>query len=203
MFPVILLAGGQSSRMGEPKGLVSVRGKSWLELQLEALAAAGVKSAVVVLGHGADAYRAKLPWLRDAGVVRGGVALSVVANPKPELGQFSSLQIGVRQVLAVPAAFVLPIDVPAAEPFVWSSLVSALTGAVRVCIPELGERGGHPVLLSQSFIQELAVALPDTPESRLDAWIHREPLSRVARVAVTDRRVTMNMNEPADWKQLG
>ena len=54
---VVVLAAGRSSRMGEPKGLVVVEGRTWIDRQLEAL---GRRRAVLVLGH--DRERYLRPW---------------------------------------------------------------------------------------------------------------------------------------------
>ncbi len=93
-FPLILLTGGQSSRMGEPKGLVDFRGRAWLLEQLSRFKTAGGNRAVLALGYQVEAYFEKIPWLPDTRkrpARRLGLEISTVINPHPEKGQFSSL----------------------------------------------------------------------------------------------------------------
>src|SRR5437879_4674848 len=111
--PLILLAGGRSSRAGEPKGLMEIDGRPWIEHQLEAFAAIGAR-AIVVLGYDADAYRAAL----DRCSFAVEIAVEIAINAAPERGPFSSLQEGARRARG--AAFVLPIDVPCPERTVWT-----------------------------------------------------------------------------------
>ncbi|MBA4392008.1 MAG: hypothetical protein C0407_00480, partial [Desulfobacca sp.] len=65
-FPLILLAGGKSSRMGTPKGLLDYQGNLWLFEQLSRFQAASGKRVVIVLGFHHDQYFEKIPWLRAA-----------------------------------------------------------------------------------------------------------------------------------------
>ncbi len=195
---VVVLAAGRSSRMGEPKGLVRVAGRPWLEVQLEALARAGLARVVVVLGFDRDAYARALPDLARR--------VTVELNPDPDRGPFSSLQHGLGAVAG--GAFVLPVDVPAASPPVWSALAHGLSGggasrgrgpeatprpAYEAAVPTLEGRGGHPVLLAPPLVRRL-LAAPAT--SRLD---HELAASRVIHVAVSDPRIRLNLNRPEDW----
>ena len=50
----ILLAGGESSRMGAPKPLLEWNGQTLIEYQLGQLKEAGIEVTIVVLGHRAD-----------------------------------------------------------------------------------------------------------------------------------------------------
>ena len=179
---VVVLAAGRSSRMGQPKGLVTFRGKPWLVHQLEAALGAGV-SPIFVLGYDAERYRAALA---DVLALPG---VSVVTNPEPSRGPFSSLQCGLGAVGRA-ASFVLPIDVPAPEGSLWPALLAALGDADGV-IPTHEGRGGHPVLLSAALVARLMGA---PPTSRLDAELGA---SRVVRLPVSDPRVRLNWNAPA------
>ena len=189
-----MLAAGRSSRMGEPKGLVAFQGRPWLLAQLDALALAGQR-AVVVLGADRARYLQLLPDLP--------ARATLAYNDDPDRGPFSSLQCGLAARCPGSPVFVLPVDVPAAAPEVWAALYQALQAPARepglgpdAAVPELEGRGGHPVLLAASAAQRLA-GRPSG--SRLDAEL---ALLRVARVAVHDPRVRLNLNAPLDWGKL-
>ncbi len=198
--PLIILAGGKSSRMGEPKGLVLVQGRSWLELQLEAFARAGGSRAILVLGYDAAKYFEALPWLGDGS--RFGIGLKVVVNEAPELGPFSSLRMGLDS-LRSEAAFALPVDVPCAEETVWKILCVSMREGVQACMPVFEGRGGHPVLLSSQFIDHLKKVDLRLPDARLDRQILLLQFDRIVRVEVKDPMVCLNLNAPKDFKNLG
>lgn len=61
----IVLAGGESSRMGRPKALAQYRGETFLDRLIGLYNAAGVQP-VVVLGHGAETIRRGLQRIEEA-----------------------------------------------------------------------------------------------------------------------------------------
>lgn len=191
---LVVLAAGASSRMGEPKGLVVVRGRPWIDRQLDAAQSAGVRRVVVVLGRDRERYLEAVPSLAQRA--------TIAVNHDPDRGPFSSIQCGLRALGAEepPAAFVLPVDVPAASAEVWRALAAALLGdsSVHAAVPVHGGRGGHPVLLSSPLAARL-LSLP--PGDRLDHALGR-PGVAVARVPVADPRVRLNLNRPEDWGTL-
>ena len=98
----IVLAAGESSRMGRPKPLCDFGNRPALELVLDACGRAGLLR-VVVLGHAAQEIQSKVKF--------GGA--KVVVNPNYAKGQTSSLQAGLRALPPNTAAFLLfPADHP-------------------------------------------------------------------------------------------
>jgi CTP:molybdopterin cytidylyltransferase MocA len=177
--------------MGTAKGLVQVRGRPWLELQLDAARTAGVSRAIVVLSRDSEPlYRTAVPCLRDE---------DVVINEDPDRGPFSSLLcgLGAAHPRDRAATFVLPVDVPAARPDVWSALAAALDDGMDAAVPTLSGQGGHPVLLAPAFVSTILSLPADAARTaRLDHLLH---VKRVARVPVDDENVRLNLNTPSDW----
>ncbi len=82
---IVILMAGASRRMGQPKALVTVRGRPLLAHPLDAALSADVDDVILVLGP-------------DHRLVQAGVDTSgarVVVNPAPDRGLSSSLAIGV------------------------------------------------------------------------------------------------------------
>ena len=108
MIPGIVLAAGNSSRMGRPKALLPTgpEGELFLERMIRILLDGGVEEVVVVLGRDADLIRAAVPVA--ARPVR------YVDNPAYEDGQLSSLLAGLAAVDRpdVRAVMVTPVDLP-------------------------------------------------------------------------------------------
>jgi CTP:molybdopterin cytidylyltransferase MocA len=231
-LPLILLAGGKSSRMGIPKGLLDYRGNLWLLEHLRRFKEANGGWVIVVLGFHHEQYFEKIPWLRTAEnqpVHQLGLEISVVINPNPEYGQFSSLQsaisilpirrpcseecsrgLGVgsadprsptpERFFRVPGAFVLPVDVPGPCKIVYQRLLGALEVTTAAVVPRFQLKGGHPVLLSGAFLERLAAVSPASDEARLDLQIKTLPGDQVASVPVDDEGICLNMNFQKEFK---
>src|SRR5437016_2190278 len=84
----VVLAAGSSSRMGRPKALLDAGGRTFLEKVCATVAGAGVQPVLVVLAHDAQEVAAALP--NDC---------VAVPNPNPELGQVSSMALGLEAAL--------------------------------------------------------------------------------------------------------
>lgn len=203
-YPVIIPCGGKSIRMGTPKGLMSVGGRPWIEMQLTQLRNVGVTRAIIVLGYDAEKYLSELPWAQSALLQWSSVndiLVMVVKNPHPELGPFTSLQTAIHHVesLGEPAAFFLPIDVPCPDVQVWRSLVCECEGLAAAVIPSYAQRGGHPVLLSRELMLDLLKVPMDAADARLDLQLHKQ--RHVAYVDVDDPKVGVNINTPKDFEK--
>src|SRR3972149_1942405 len=80
----LLLAGGESPRMGVPKPLLEWGGSTLIEYQLAQLKGPPLDRVVVVLGHRADDV---LPYVRSA-------SAQAVVNELYAEGRASSLRVG-------------------------------------------------------------------------------------------------------------
>ena len=85
MIAAIVLAAGKSERMGTPKALLPLRGRTFLDNILEAISQSSVQKTVVVVGH----HKAEIE-----GHVSPGIP--VIYNPDYEQGMITSLQAGIR-----------------------------------------------------------------------------------------------------------
>ncbi len=86
----IILAAGIGKRFAgiadqRPKCLLDIKGKTLLERTLSALAAAGVKAAVVVIGYGGEMIRQRI------GPCYAGIEIAYVFNPDYAKGAILSL----------------------------------------------------------------------------------------------------------------
>jgi CTP:molybdopterin cytidylyltransferase MocA len=128
---------------------------------------------------------------------------SLVRNPNPERGQFSSLQVGLREVLSHgrDSAMVTLVDRPPATAATLTTLCSAFAEApseVWAVIPEYNGKHGHPFLVAREMIEAFLKG-PPTATAR---EIEHQNLRHVSYVAVDDARVTMNVDTPEDYAAL-
>ena len=141
----IVLAAGNASRFGSQKLLAPLGGRPLLAHALDALAAAGLRDVVVVLGADAAAIEASVPWRTERRVL----------NPRPQDGLSSSLRVGLDAAAADPlveAVLVVLGDQPGLRPEVVTTLLA--TGAVAttpIVRPRYAADGApNPVLVRRS-----------------------------------------------------
>src|SRR3954464_15278155 len=105
-FCGLILAAGESSRMGRPKALLPWGGGTFLSEAIRALNDL-TDLVLVVAGNNAEQLRPIVDTYSGF----------LVVNPRPELGQFSSLQVGVQEILnrGRDAAIVTLVDRPPAK----------------------------------------------------------------------------------------
>jgi molybdenum cofactor cytidylyltransferase len=163
----ILLAAGQSTRMGAFKPLLPFGDQTVIECCIDYLREGGVETIVVVLGHRADEVRKKL----------SGVTFALNPDPKSEMGD--SIAAGIRSLPASSAATLIAlVDHPAVPPSVISTLIDTWREGSRLIVPTWNGRGGHPILVDLSFKPEL-LNLDATSGLRALFDAHRNDVKRV------------------------
>jgi len=128
---------------------------------------------------------------------------SLVANPDPDRGQFSSLQVGLHEVLdhGRDAAMVTLVD----RPPVGAGTTQILRDAFVISgqntwaiIPEFSAQHGHPYLIGREMI-EAFLRVPATSSARDVEHAHRD---HIQYVKVDDPLVALNINTPEDYRGL-
>jgi molybdenum cofactor cytidylyltransferase len=148
MISAILLAAGESKRMGRPKQLLTWQGRTLLRHTLEPLINSDADEIVLVLGHEADLIRKSLPAL----------PIKIVINPDYNQGMASSLRRGLLAMDPGSEAFLVLL---ADQPGIGSEIINTLISRFRQTDPKRGivrpvYRGlpGHPVLIGVRYLQE-------------------------------------------------
>lgn len=139
----IVLAAGQSRRMGAFKPLLPFGASTVIKTVLNNLRTAGVTQQIVVLGHRAEDLREHLT----------GWPLTFALNPETKSPMAVSIACGVACAPLETAAFLIALgDCPAVPSAVSASLVKVWReGVGRISVPEHEGRGGHPVLVGAEF----------------------------------------------------
>jgi molybdenum cofactor cytidylyltransferase len=192
-FCGVILAAGESSRMGQPKALLPWRGGTFLSGTIRLLNAF-TDLVIVVAGKNVAQIRP----------VVDAQAAFLVVNPQPELGQFSSLQIGVQEVLnrGRDAAIVTLVDRPPATPEAVQHLKQEFLARVDqnlwAAVPEYKGHHGHPYVVGRELIGKYLDA-PPTANARDIQHANRD---RVIYVPVLDPLVAVNIDKPEDYAEL-
>ena len=181
----VILAAGESRRMGSPKALLQYRGQTFLDT-LISLLAEHCSPVIVVLGANADEIRGSVK--RDA---------MFVINPDYLTGQTSSLQCGLR---AVPAHAEGVLFTLADHPAVAASTIGALAAEPRplIRVPRFAGRRGHPVWLSRALFAEF-LALPAHGAARDVVYSH---VGETEYLDVDDPGIVADIDDPAAYQAL-
>jgi len=184
-FAAILLAAGESTRMGSLKQLLPWDGATLIGWQVEQLLSAGADDVVVVLGHEADQIRPAVPTAR------------IVLNESYLEGRASSLRCGAEAVSdATDAVLILSVDQP--RPSWLSRLLIDRWRQTRAPIvsPRFPRRFGHPVLVAGALLPVLRAVTEETLGLR--AVIDRH-LAEADAIHVANEKVDVDLNTPSDY----
>jgi molybdenum cofactor cytidylyltransferase len=195
MPPGVILAAGDSSRMGFPKALLLTRdGRTFLAAIASAFAAAGIDDIIVVTGR--DHERITQALARES----LPVSPRLVRNPDPSRGQLSSLVVGLDAApAAAPAAVVTLVDVPLLTADTIRLVVSEWRRThAPIVRPAVGERHGHPVVFDRRLFPELRQAPADVGAKA----VVRAHASEVVNVPVTDAGCLVDVDTPGDYQAL-
>jgi molybdenum cofactor cytidylyltransferase len=191
MIAGLILAAGESRRMGRDKALLTYRGRSFLQTIIDNLAAAGIEKVTVVLGHHAEIIQRAV----NLGAVR------VVVSQDYRRGQTSSLQVGLAAAADdSPDAVVLClVDHPAISAGVIAKLKEHFESTrPPVLIPTHGGQRGHPVVISQELFPELLVLPPQDPANT----VIRKYRDTTQFVEVADPGILIDVDDPASYERL-
>lgn len=182
----IILAAGESSRMGSPKALLEFRGETFLDRLIRCFDQSCFP-VIVVLGHEPEVIR--------AGVRSPGRAMFVL-NAQYQLGQLSSLQCGLRAVPADAEGVIFtPVDHPNIEPATVALLIES---GAPVAIPQYMGRHGHPVLIHRQLVPELLAVAPD---GQARTVLHRHA-SHTRYIDVLDAGILDDIDDPEAYRRL-
>ena len=184
----IVLAAGESTRMGQPKALLPWGGVPLVRHQVDLLAAQpAVDPVIVVVGALLDEVQATL----DSTPAR------VVTNPRFREGRATSLAAGARALKGRPTSvLVVSVDQPLA-PELLDPLVTAWQAEPDALLrPTFAGRSGHPLIVPADVAPELEQVTEATQGLRAVVTRHRH---RLRSVPVESELAVLNLNTPADF----
>ena len=186
MISAIVLAAGKSERMGRPKALLPIHGRTFLENILDVISRTSIEDTIVVLGHHREEIERSLPLL------------SAVFNPDYEQGMITSFQAGIRKLSRdTSGAFLFLVDHPLVEPAAIAAMIANLA-ANRIVLPTFEGQRGHPVLFSSEILEEI-LALP--PSEGANIVVRKSP-DRIIEVSVNVPGILVDVDTPEQFEKL-
>ena len=187
----IILAAGQSSRMGAFKPLLPFGNTTVVEHTIDYLDRGGIETIIAVVGHRAADIKTHLQ--------NTGTGIIFANNADADSAMAASILLGVRALPNEARAVVItPVDHPAVPPEVVMRLINEWRQGARLVIPTNEGRGGHPVLIDLCFRDNL---LNLDPARGLKSFFqaHR---GQVTRVAVNSIYIARDMDTWDDYRSL-
>jgi molybdenum cofactor cytidylyltransferase len=200
-FAGVILAAGASSRMGSDKALLpwppigagqSPSGQTFLSGAIHSFSLS--TDFVLVVAGKNEAALATIAYANGA---------SIVVNPDPDRGQFSSLQVGLHEVLnrGRDAAMITLVDRPPVTTATIRALrwtFEAAENNVWAVVPEFSGKHGHPFLAGREMIE----AFLHAPASSTAREIEHQQQAHIQYVTVDDPFVASNINTNDDYSKL-
>ena len=191
MISAILLAAGESRRMGSAKALLYYQGQTFIARSCNAFLTAGVDELIVVLGARADELRHALPAHHK---------LRSVVNLRYSLGQLSSLMVGVGALSSESeATLVNLVDHPLIEVETIKALMTSFRAApLPILIASYQGKRGHPVLFSSQVYGEILAA----PLDQGAKVVVRKDPTRVREIPLDDPGILADIDTPEDYTRF-
>lgn len=189
MVWAVILAAGESRRMGVPKLLLPFAGTTIIEAVVRTVTDAGVPRILVVLGAQSDRVREALK----------GRPVEFAENPDFRRGMLSSVQCGLR---ALPpdasAALVFLADQPTlSETAIRLTLRAGESTTKGIVVPVHNGRRGHPLLVRMRYREEIYGL---DPAVGLRQLLGNHP-EDVLEIEVPDAALLEDIDTPADYER--
>jgi len=191
----VVLAGGMSRRMGAPKQLLRIEGKSLLEHTLATVRASAVHEIILVLGFAADEIEKEVS-------LQG---LKIARNEFYQQGMGTSLRTGLAAVdPQATAALIILADQPFVQPATLDRLIkfhgSSKAEAARpqIVIPTYRGFRGNPVLLDRTVFPELQGLSGDVGCRA----IFGDHTKGIYKLPVDDAGILLDIDSPEDLEKI-
>ena len=186
----VILAAGSSSRIGQPKQLLSLRGKTLLRASVDTANEAGCSPVVVVVGSDSEKIHLELA---DENAIE-------VRNTNWQRGIGSSIRSGVQALIGhapdVEGILLLVCDQPAVNAHFIKRLIAVRDATKKdIVASSYADTVGVPALFDRSLFKEL-LSLGD--EAGAKSIILQKP-ERVAQSPFPDGAIDVDTWE--DWKK--
>jgi molybdenum cofactor cytidylyltransferase len=197
----LILAAGESSRMGTEKSLLPWPPVAPGQIPEGTFLSAAIRSLIPYADLVLVVVGANEPNLAPIIYANGA---DLVCNPDATRGQFSSLRVGLQEILnrGRDAAMLTLVDRPPVSSDTISQLRERFESAIQrwkwAVVPEYQGKHGHPVVFGRELLEAFLRA-PATSNAREVEHANRE---HIEYVPVDDPLIAININTPAEYAAL-
>jgi molybdenum cofactor cytidylyltransferase len=143
----ILLAAGESKRMGTMKALLPWQGVTLIEYQIDSLLSAGVDEICLVVGH---------RYKEISAPIKSRSGIKLVVNENYMEGKTTSIKAGLNQINPnTDTVMILSVDQPRPRDIISTILNAHKSVNKLITYPTYKNKGGHPVIFDGKLLPEL------------------------------------------------
>lgn len=188
MINAIVLAAGESKRMGKSKPLLRFNDKTFLEQIISAIKVSDVDRITVVLGAKAE-------------TIKNSIDLSetnIVINKDYQKGQLSSLIAAIKNTpQETDAILVCLVD----NPFITKDVINKIIARFKetnnpIIVPVFNKKRGHPTLFSRSLFSELL----NVPKEQGARYVLHSNAEKVLELETSESTILTGIDTPEDYR---
>jgi molybdenum cofactor cytidylyltransferase len=180
----VILAAGESRRIGSPKALLKIGDQTFVERISNVLHINGIQNIILVAG----------PHYEE--ILTKAEGLKVIFNPQFAFGQFSSLQTGLREIpQQTEFVIVWPVDLPLVRKETIATLLQ--TAKNPITVPVFHGKKGHPVIYSTETMGQILSMEPSQTGKELFEYFK----GRITFTDVDDPAVLIDIDTPEDYER--
>ena len=189
MICAVVLAAGESRRMGAQKLLLPFGSTTVIGHIVDQLLDSAIDQIIVVVGHEPDRITEEL----------SDRPVEIVTNPDYKTGMLSSVRCGLRVVPQQAEAVVVALG---DQPAITSALVDEMVEEFRttdksILVPVHAGRRGHPLLFARHYRDEILNSFDDVG---LRGLLHAHP-DDVFELNASTPAVLSDMDHPEDYQR--
>jgi molybdenum cofactor cytidylyltransferase len=181
----LILAAGSGSRIGTPKLMLEVDGKSFVNVIIYRLQNAGINNIVCIVSE--KTYEWAKENISD---------FKIVVNPEPEKGMISSVYYGMKNLKKCDSVMIIPVDHPYVEADTYKSLmIESKKNTSLIIKPKFNGKSGHPIIIPYELANKIT---EDDFSTGLNNVIKKSGCKQVY-IDVEDNGILKNINKKEDF----
>ena len=186
----VILAAGDSQRMGKPKALLKIGPLVFLETIFNLLNEAKYDPIITVLGNDFREIFQSIQNKRKILFLR---------NQFPDKGQLYSIQCGLKHVPGdVPGCLVVLVDHPLVSLTTYLTIHEAAQKfPYKIIIPVFEGKRGHPVYFGKKYFNDLLTA----PLSEGARYVVQKYEKNILEIPVDDAGILVDIDTPEEYNQ--
>lgn len=189
MIWAMILAAGESKRMGKPKLLLPFGEKTIIETIVETVVSSEVEKTLIILGSEQEKIEEKIK----------NYPVKIVYNRDFRSGMLSSVQYGFKALPEETRAVLVVLgDQPKISEAVINKLVDAYKSSGKgIVLPVYNTERGHPVLIDVKYREEVENL---NPEVGLRGTVYNHP-EDILEVEVETTSIFQDIDDESDYKR--
>lgn len=153
---ILILAAGTSSRMGSPKQLLTINGKTFIEIAIENAIKTTVKDVFCVLGANAEKIKSEI----------SNQNVEFIFNKNYKKGLSSSIVFGIeyikKQHLNFDAVLILLVDQPEVDTEYLNDLIATFQkNKTKIIASSYSKKSGVPAIFPKKYFKSLQLLKGD------------------------------------------